>query len=127
MSLPILLYDASCDFCKHAVLCWQKMTGQRVDYVPQENLSAVTLVLPDGQRFTGAKAVCRLLAEAPHGKWLWFCYRFVPLFAPISEVIYRLISRCRNCAEALKRQWKIFFVLFVTIFILFLVYRFVAF
>ncbi len=114
---PLLIYDGDCNFCRHLVRRWQRITGDRVDYVPfqeaaprfpqipQERFEAsIQLVLPSGEIFEGAEAVFRTLAVIPgRGRGLRL-YRKVPGFAKISEAGYRWMSRNRKYISALTRR-----------------------
>jgi predicted DCC family thiol-disulfide oxidoreductase YuxK len=37
---PLLLYDGDCGFCGYWARYWQKLTGERVDYRPYQELAA---------------------------------------------------------------------------------------
>lgn len=96
---PVLIYDDGCAFCRLWVKRWQRATGDAVAYrAATEPLPAVTLELANGERYAGAKAVCRLFADVPGRRWLWRAYERMPLFAPLAELAYRVVSSCRECA-----------------------------
>ena len=105
---PVMLYDEDCAFCRRWIRKWQAMTGERVRYLPyQKSLpefpqvseaecaKAVQLIFPEGKVFSGAHAVFQALAIAEKGRGFLWSYRHLPLFAPVSEGIYRLIARHR--------------------------------
>ena len=114
---PLLIYDGDCNFCQRLVQRWQRITGDRVDYVPfqeaaprfpqipQERFEAsIQLVLPSGEIFEGAEAVFRTLAVVPgRGRGLRF-YRKIPGFAWLAEAGYRWISRNRKTISAWTRR-----------------------
>ncbi len=50
----------------------------------------------DGKIYSGAAAVFRLWTyRSGLGKFWWWSYRCVPLFAPLSEAIYGFVARHR--------------------------------
>ena len=96
---PVLIYDADCAFCRLWVGRWRKRTGDRVEYRPAtESVRTLALELPTGEKYEGAKAVCRLFREIPGRAWMFSAYEHVPGFAPIAELAYRVVSSCRECA-----------------------------
>ncbi|MBI4694812.1 MAG: lipase maturation factor family protein [Gammaproteobacteria bacterium] len=115
MSTPTLLFDGDCGFCKYWVAYWRLLTGTAVRYAPyQEALAAfpgltaaqcraaIWLVLPDGSRHSGADAAFRVLAIAGSPGLAW-SYRYIPLFAALSEAVYRLVAAHRGPAMTLAR------------------------
>ena len=105
---PLLIYDGDCGFCGYWARYWQKLTGDRVEYRPyQEVLAqypaipeaefqrAVQFIAPDGQRASGAEASFLTLAHA-RGKGFWLAlYRYLPGFAAVSELAYAFIAKHR--------------------------------
>ena len=105
---PRLLYDGDCGFCFYWVRYWRKLTGERVEYLPYQQVltqypaipeaefqRAVQFVAPDGRRARAAEASFLTLAQAP-GKGVWLAlYRYLPGFAPVSETAYAFIARRR--------------------------------
>jgi predicted DCC family thiol-disulfide oxidoreductase YuxK len=115
-SKPILIFDGDCGFCRAWIARWQVYTGDRVDYAPYQEVKdefpaipveefqkAVKLVEPDGAISSGAKAVLRSLSYAPSKKWLFWLYRSIPGFAPISEAVYRFVASHRPFAFQITR------------------------
>ena len=108
-SRPLLIYDGDCGFCVYWARYWQKLTGERVDYRPYQEVGAdypdisegefqraVQYIAPDGQRASAAEASFLTLSHAP-GKAFWLTlYRHVPGFAPISELAYAFIAAHRS-------------------------------
>src|SRR5512138_3034958 len=106
---PYLIYDGDCGFCRIWIDYWQRLTGDRVLYLPYQTAadqfpqiprtafeSAVHLIWPDGHFTSGAQAVFETLAITPRrAGWLWL-YRHMPGFAPVSEWAYRFIARHRD-------------------------------
>ena len=107
-SAPLLVYDGDCSFCKRWVARWKKLTGERVAYLPfQEvgkNISGIPravleaslhLVEPGGRISKGADAVFRTLEFAqPKSKFLWL--RRLPGFMPLARLAYDFIARHRS-------------------------------
>ncbi|MDQ6759261.1 MAG: lipase maturation factor family protein, partial [Acidobacteriota bacterium] len=91
---PLVLFDGNCGFCSTWIDYFQALTGTRVDYAPTEEIApkSVRIRLPDGQDFSGARAVVEMLRYAPGFGWLARLYGSVPLFAAVSEWAYRLVA-----------------------------------
>jgi len=96
-SKPLLIYDGKCGFCKIWIDYWRKLTGDRVEYAPSQEVGerfpqiskkefseAVQLVRVDGTVVSGARAVFETLG-----------YKKVP-FAPAMEWGYRVVARHRD-------------------------------
>ena len=106
---PLLIYDGDCSFCRIWIDYWQRLTGDRVQYapfqevaenfpqIPLENFQrAVQLISPNGTAMSAARAVFTSLSYAPGKRWLLWSYENLPGFAPISEWGYRLIAAHRD-------------------------------
>ena len=105
---PQLIYDGDCGFCGYWARYWQKLTGESVDYRPYQQVlaqyptiseaefqRAVQFIAPDGRRASGAEASFLTLAHA-RGKGFWLAlYRYLPGFAPVSELAYATIAKRR--------------------------------
>lgn len=105
---PVLVYDGDCGFCKYWAFYWQKLTGDRVDYAPYQDVAgrypdippddfrrAVQYIAPDGKVAKAAEASLLTLSHAP-GKAFWLTlYRRVPGFKPVSEFAYTCIAARR--------------------------------
>jgi len=105
---PLLIYDGDCGFCGYWARYWQKLTGDRVDYRPYQEVAAqhpeipladfqraVQYLAPDGRRASAAEASLLTLSHAP-GKRLWLTlYRKLPRFAAVSERAYAFIAAHR--------------------------------
>ncbi len=111
-SKPLLVYDDACDFCRYWIAQWQHITGDRIDYAPYQEVasqfpeiplsafeSSVQLILEDRTVFSGAEAVLRALNS---GSLLW-CYYYLPGFAKVAEIAYRLIAQHRPFFSAMTR------------------------
>lgn len=106
---PTMLFDGDCNFCRHWVGKWQKITGDKVAYAPyQEALEsyrqvtkkqcekAVQLILPGGEVYSGAHAAFKAFALAGRYRWLLWLYERLPFFAWASEAFYQWVSRHRK-------------------------------
>ena len=106
---PVLLYDGDCNFCYHWIARWRHVTGDRVDYLPSQEVAhqfpnispekfetSVQLVQPDGSVHAGAEAVFRVLAYNPDYGWPLWMYLKIPGVASVTEFLYRLVARNRN-------------------------------
>jgi len=108
-SRALMVWDGDCGFCRGWIARWRRITGDRVEYAPYQQVAerfpeipraefarAVHLRGVDGTWLRGAEAVFAALALAPRGAgfWLWL-YRHVPPFAAASEWTYGLVARHR--------------------------------
>jgi len=105
---PLLVYDGECGFCGYWARYWKKLTGDRVDYRPYQEVAAqypaisptdfqraVQFIAPDGHRASAAEASFLTLSHA-RGKGFWLAlYRNLPGFAAVSELIYAFIAAHR--------------------------------
>ncbi|MGH8266185.1 MAG: lipase maturation factor family protein [Steroidobacteraceae bacterium] len=105
---PLLIYDGDCGFCTYWARYWQKLTGERVDYRPYQDVAAqypaipradfqraVQYLAPNGQRASAAEASFLVLGHA-RGKGLWLAlYRRLPGFAHLAERAYAFIAAHR--------------------------------
>ena len=101
MAHPIFYYDGTCRFCRMWSAHWKHRVGSRVRLRPFPPVPAVRsseFVDADGRVWRGAAGVFRMRGGL--GAW---CYARVPLFAPISELVYRGVSSCRVCAYKLTK------------------------
>ena len=105
---PQLIYDGDCGFCAYWARYWEKLTGDKVEYRPYQQVAAqhptiseaefrraVQFVAPDGRRASAAEASFLTLSHAP-GKGFWLAlYRYLPGFAAVSERAYAFIAAHR--------------------------------
>ena len=109
---PLLLFDADCGFCRRWIGRWQHETRDHVEYasyqscserfpqIPRENFArAVHLIEPDGSHAVGAEAVFGALAHGGR-RWPLALYQRLPLFAPVTEALYRFVAGHRRAAGA---------------------------
>ena len=105
---PLLIYDGDCGFCVYWARYWQKLTGDRVEYRPYQEVAAqypdipqaefqraVQYIAPDGTRASAAEASFLTLSHAS-GKGFWlYLYKHVPGFAPVAEWAYAFTAAHR--------------------------------
>jgi predicted DCC family thiol-disulfide oxidoreductase YuxK len=109
MDKPILIFDGDCGFCRKWIARWHRLTGERVDYAPYQEVGArfpqirpsayeeaVQLVFPDGHVMSAARAVFAALATRSGFRWLSWLYDRVPGVAFLSERAYRVVARNRR-------------------------------
>jgi lipase maturation factor 1 len=116
--VPVLIYDADCGFCRRWIARWQRVTGERVRYLPFQRVGvrwrfrvpkrdarrAAQLVEPDGRRSSGAAAMLGALRHA-RGPWIRLLAR-VGLFRGVrtlADLGYRLIAAHRTTASRVQR------------------------
>lgn len=115
-SLPLVIYDADCDFCRFWIARWRHATSEHVEYIssqevgerfpeiPREHFqNAVQLVNPDGEVFCGAEAVFRALAHGGHRRWVLGLYQRLPGFTSAAEWFYRFIAGHRRFFSTVTR------------------------
>jgi predicted DCC family thiol-disulfide oxidoreductase YuxK/uncharacterized membrane protein YphA (DoxX/SURF4 family) len=115
---PLLIFDGDCGFCRRWAARWQRATGDAVAYLPfQDDTAAkkypeisredfarsIHLLLPDGAVHTGADAVFRSLAAGGAERWLFWCYRKIPPFADLTELVYEEVAAHRQFLSRLDR------------------------
>lgn len=109
MAKPLLIFDGDCGFCRKWISRWQRLTGDRVNYAPYQEVGSrfpqipqahfehsVQLVQPDGSVLSGAHAVFSALAARPGLRWALFIYKNIPGMALITEAAYRGVARNRR-------------------------------
>ena len=113
---PLLIYDGDCGFCVYSVRYWQKLTGDRVEYRPYQDVAAqfpditkgefqraIQFIAPDGHRASAAEASFLTLSHARgRGIGLWL-YRYLPGFAPVSEYVYAFIAAHRPAFHSISK------------------------
>ena len=107
--LPILVYDGDCGFCRFWIERWKKITGERIQYVPFQEVrgefpdiplerfqKSIQLILPNGKVLSGARAVFRTLASVPEKRWMLWAYTKIPGAALFSELAYKAVAANRG-------------------------------
>ena len=108
-SLPLLVFDGDCRFCRLWVDYWRRLTGERVSYAPYQEVSqrfpqispaafqaAVHLIMPDGQVLTGTHAVFRTLAHTAGQGWLLWLHQNLWGFPALAQWAYRFVAAHRS-------------------------------
>jgi predicted DCC family thiol-disulfide oxidoreductase YuxK len=105
-----MIFDGDCNFCRRWISRWRQATGDRVEYVPFQDTTvarrfpeltreqceqAVQFIDTDGQVFSAAEAVFRVLAVAPCHRWPLWLYQHAPSIAPITETLYHFVASHR--------------------------------
>ena len=117
-SKPLMIYDGDCGFCMFWIRRWNRMTGDKVDYIPFQDgslaqkfpelsraqfESSVHLIQTDGYVCRGAEAVfCSLTYSGGKGRLLKL-YQRSPFFARASEAVYAFVARHRVFFSTLTR------------------------
>ncbi len=105
----VLLYDGTCRICQEWVDYWRKLTGDKVNYRPFQEVAdgypdiavedleaAIHLVESDGTVCKGARATYSLYQDIHPQSILLLLYRFLPGFGFFSELCYRFFSTHRG-------------------------------
>ncbi|HYL59707.1 MAG TPA: lipase maturation factor family protein [Candidatus Acidoferrales bacterium] len=106
---PLLIYDGDCQFCIYWMRYWQRLTGERVNYAPYQDVAAqfpeiplasfkraVQYVSVDGKIASGAEAVLLTLSHASGKGFGLTLYRRLPAFAAIADRLYSLVATHRS-------------------------------
>jgi predicted DCC family thiol-disulfide oxidoreductase YuxK len=114
MQRPVMIFDGECGFCRRWIATWQRLTGDRVEYVAYQDLGdrfpelpreqftrSVVLVEADGRVSHAAEAVCRSFAVGAGYRWLLWLYQRVPGIAPTMEAAYWFVAGHRQLFSAL--------------------------
>jgi predicted DCC family thiol-disulfide oxidoreductase YuxK len=113
---PLVIFDGDCGFCRFWVDYWRKLTRDRIDYAPFQEVAdnfpdiprkdfarSLQMVTPQGTTYSGAAAVVHALSYTEGYSYLAWFYTNFPLFTPISEGCYRLVADHRSFADVLRR------------------------
>lgn len=112
---PVMIYDGDCGFCQRWILKWQKVTGDKIQYVPYQFFvadkdgrikefpkisivnckRAIQLVLPGGHHYKAAEAVFTAFYFSGRQKVWLRLYKYFPGFKFLSEGLYKFISSNR--------------------------------
>src|SRR5664279_5542664 len=82
-SIPVLVYDGQCGFCRIWIDYWRQLTSDRIEYIASQNVGdrfpqippeaygqSVQLVRPDGTVAGGARAVFESLGLVSLYRWV---------------------------------------------------------
>lgn len=117
-TLPLMVYDGECAFCRARIERWREATGKQIHYVPFQEVCnelskigdaelrrAVHFVDTDGATSCGAEAVFRAMAHCGRKRWLLWLYTAISPFAFATERVYRFISAQRGPITFVYRLW----------------------
>ncbi|WP_158607184.1 thiol-disulfide oxidoreductase DCC family protein [Pontibacter oryzae] len=115
IKLPALVYDGACSFCKYWISRWRRLTQNKVQYVPYQEVpdgfygirhaqfkKSVYLITVYGRPLHAAAAVAALLQLSGYGTWHWLYHR-IPLAGKLAEAGYRIVANHRNFFYKLTR------------------------
>ncbi len=106
---PLMAWDGNCGFCHYWVIKWKKMTGDKVNYQPYQQVyqnfpdierkyfqQAIRFIDLDGKIFTGPAAVFQAFHRYS-GQWRWVMplYRNLWPFRFLADHFYAFVSRHR--------------------------------
>lgn len=106
---PVLVYDGGCPFCIRCAKHWKEKFKDRVAIISDSEAAesipearkrdlkkTIHFFEPGGRVTTGAEAIIRAAHHAGRAQWLGWCYRRVPGFDWLSEIVYRWIAAHRT-------------------------------
>lgn len=110
ISQPLLIWDGTCGFCKYWTTRWKKLSGDKVTYVPYQEVAnrfanisvdqfrkAVHLIEPDGSIYLGAAAALRTIAYgSPRRQFLYRWYESYPWLKSILDRAYVWVADHRS-------------------------------
>jgi predicted DCC family thiol-disulfide oxidoreductase YuxK len=115
-SVPVLIYDGHCSFCRIWLGYAQAQLGDGVEWVPSQEAGdrfseipreafkeSVYFVDSQGHISGGAEAIFAVLALVPGRAWPLRLYRTFRLFAWLCDSIYRVIAHHRDLAYTATR------------------------
>ena len=118
LSGPLIIFDGACGFCCRVVERWRQSTGDRIRYVPYQELAdpfageshnkfakSVHLILPSGRIYTGAHAVFLALSLGARKRLPLWLYRNIPGVAAIAEFGYRRVANNRTVVSKLTARF----------------------
>ena len=109
---PILVYDNDCDFCRYWIARWKHITGERIEYIPYQEIAqqfpnippsafqtSVQYIVENGNVYSGAEAVFK----ASNSRFFLWCYYKLTIFSLSSEAIYKFIAQHRSFFSTITR------------------------
>ena len=108
-SMPLLIWDGNCGFCKYWVTRWQKLTGDQVFYKPYQLVDddindiprrafkeAARLIEVDGTVYNGAHAAYQALSYSDSWSSLSRKYEKNLFFRIVSDHTYAFVASNRS-------------------------------
>lgn len=115
-----MIFDGDCGFCRRSVRSFKSLTGEAVEYIPQQAPEcrerfpeldpealqrSVHVVEPNGKVTSGAEAVVRALATNPRWRWPAGVYARSRLAASVLEWGYAFVARHRMLFSRISRPF----------------------
>lgn len=108
--LPVMAWDENCGFCHYWVIKWKKLTGNKVNYTPFQQVyqdfpdielkyfrQAIRFIDVDGSAFAGPGAVFQALHRyGSKWKWVMPLYKRIGIFRFLADHFYSFVSRNRT-------------------------------
>jgi len=107
---PMLVFDGECKFCRRLASKWNKKIGEKINFVPYNELSdkygntsteeftkEIKLIYPEGTVYGGAAAAFKVIehSKSPLRALSWL-YDHTRVFDPIWEWVYELVAKYRH-------------------------------
>jgi len=109
---PLFVFDGDCGLCRRRVARWRTTLGDRVDFVPYqevgERLHDVSgaefakqahLFDVDGRVYRGAGALFKTLSLLPRRRWMLWSYECLPGARLVCDAVYRLVAGNRRLID----------------------------
>lgn len=107
---PTMVWDGKCGFCRYWVTYWQSITGEKVVYLPFQQVEdkqfqdipvrdfkeAARLIDPSGKVYDGPAAAYKSLEMAGKYTWMLRWYETSAVFRVISDYGYQWIADHRE-------------------------------
>jgi len=118
IDFPLLVFDGDCRYCRAVVDRWRDAIGERVGFVPYQEVPArypqlaghdfkraVHFIGTDGKATRGAEAVFGAMANCRRKRWLLWLYHRLPPIVWASEGVYQLVAANRGPLGLFRRIW----------------------
>lgn len=107
-SQPTMVWDGTCGFCKWWKIRWETKTGDRIRFVPYQDVAkdfpdipikefkkASRLIEPDGRIYSGPDSAFRNFFHTGNKRWHQ-CYEKYSWFESICDLAYNHIAKNRS-------------------------------
>lgn len=106
---PLMIWDGECGFCRYWISRWKKITGEKVDYKPYQEVAsgiididiihfkrASRLIETDGTIYSGPRSAFRTFTYGSRWAFLdrWYVER--KWFTRLSDWLYDKVAKNRN-------------------------------
>ena len=106
----MLVFDGECGFCERLASKWYEKTGEKINFVPSNELSdkygytsaeeftkEIKLIYPEGMVYGGAAAAFKVIEHSKSRlRALSWIYNHTRAFDPIWEWAYKLVAKNRH-------------------------------